>query len=160
MIKENTYSIIVLLSIFIAPPDSDALPFDPNEVVDIPAGPTRLSLTIPTISESILNGPLIGYRCVYQGFLIQASLNGFSRRRRSSNSAIVAMTDVQTQNFPPDSQVLILNNILPNYNYEVNVSAFNPVGETPSVLIDPTPLPAIGKNFIYGNSTAKHFEYD
>ena len=70
--------------LYIALPDSDALPFDPNEVVDIPAGPTRLSLTIPTISESILNGSLIGYRCVYQGFLLQGSLNGFSRRREEA----------------------------------------------------------------------------
>ena len=107
--------------------------------------PTSFSLALPIIPETILNGPLTGYVCVYQGSLSLASLTGSSRRRRSDD--IVAMTDILTQNFPADSQTITLGDILPNYNYVVDVSASTSAGQTPSVRIMPSPLPAIGKNY-------------
>ena len=105
--------------------------------------PRQLSLTIPNIDVSFLNAPPESYVVLFQGFLFASSLFALPRRKRQAE--IIGMTEILTEIFPISStRTIVLSNLLPNYQYVVDVSIRTSEGQTPPVSIMPPSLISTG----------------
>ncbi|KAI6658157.1 Phosphatidylinositol phosphatase PTPRQ-like isoform X2, partial [Oopsacas minuta] len=116
--------------------------FTPDDVM-IQTTSTSITLIIPFVPVSVLNSPATQYICIYQGFLFEDSVFPTDmRRRRQSDRVIINMTPELFMTFPIDDNSITLDDLLPNYEYEVNVSIQTALGRTPFVTIIPPTLAA------------------
>ena len=128
---------------FVLVPPPTVPPFNELEVPTVIDNPRTLTLTIPDIDVSFLNGEPEFYEAVYQGFLLIR--NALATRRRKRQMDVIAMTDILTIIVPIDSERTInLANLLPNFVYVVNISIQTSTGQTPFVNITTPSLVAIG----------------
>ncbi|KAI6660282.1 Protein sidekick-1-like isoform X8 [Oopsacas minuta] len=116
--------------------------FTPDDVMNQTTS-TSITLIIPFVPVSLLNSPATGYTSFYQGFLFEDSVFPTDmRRRRQSDRVIIDMTPELFMTFPIDDNSITLDDLLPNYEYEVNVSIQTALGRTPFVTILPPTLAA------------------
>ena len=128
---------------FVLVPPPNEPPFNESDVSIVINISRTLTLTIPDIDVSFLNGAPEFYVVVYQGFLFRA--NALATRRRKRQMDVIALTDILTIIIPINSErTIILTNILPNYVYVVNISIRTSAGQTPFVTITTPSLVAIG----------------
>ena len=128
---------------FLVSPPTET-PFNPSEVPTVINVPRELSLTIPDVDVSFLNAPPESYVVSFQGFLFADDVLAIRRRKRQPE--IVAMTEILTEIFPISStRTIVLSDLLPNYQYVVDVSIRTSDGQTPPVRIMPPSLISIGR---------------
>lgn len=122
---------------------------------------TTITLIIPYITTSFLNSDPINYLVQFKGFLYLDNLFQSSRKRRQSSNVVIYTTEVVEKSIPyTEDRTIILLDLLPNYQYHVNVSIQTAAyGQTSSVTIVLPTLDATG-NMIYIFCVPKNYIYD
>ena len=128
---------------FVLVPPPNEPPFNESDVSIVINISRTLTLTIPDVTVTFLNGAPKSYEVFYQGFLFIR--NALATRRRKRQMDVIAMTDILPIIVPIDSERNInLANLLPNYVYVVCISIQTSAGQTPFVNITTPSLVAIG----------------
>ncbi|KAI6655606.1 hypothetical protein LOD99_2104 [Oopsacas minuta] len=101
-------------------------PFQVN-MTNVTATPTSLTIVVPDVFSDFLGAELIGFTFSYQGFITFVNLFPNLNKKRAVDT--IFMTEVTTVVTGPGNEFELMD-LLPNYNYMLNVSANSPLGST------------------------------
>ena len=125
-----------------APPNLP--PFESSETDITSITSNTITITLPDVSAVFLGGNLIGFTFSIQGFLLITSIFYTDRGRRDQEYAFT--TNITTVTTGPGN-VFVLTDLLPNFIYQVNVSANSEAGTSGAVELEPFTLQRDGEFF-------------
>ncbi|KAI6649737.1 hypothetical protein LOD99_6526 [Oopsacas minuta] len=114
----------------VAPPS--VVPFNLSEITNFTLTSTCISFLVPTLTIPFLNGLLLDYTIVYVGTLPSSDFF-----QSSNSSTILDVTSVDTVSVPAGNNITVCD-FLPNYSYQLNVSARNAEGSTLPLTLEVT----------------------